>query len=489
MLLRAMAARADVTAVVDQKEIAPPEGVRAISIAELGRRAGEFDAYLCQLGNNPYHEFAYRWAIEHPSTIVLHDFVLHHLIVEMTLARGETGEYVEILRCNHGEAGAAWARGRAAGFHAELGNFLFPASIELARRSRHVIVHNEWARERLRSFGIDTPVTVVEHPLEDVPFDESPRRGLREKLGFGEDAAVVGMFGFVTSAKRPGVVFAAFARARERRRDLRLLVVGEPAPDVDLTRLAESHGIPRDAWVGTGYVADEEFDAYLSVADRVVNLRYPTAGETSGALLRVLTAGRPVAVSGYAQFAEYPAGVVDAIPLGGDEVERLAAFMAAGEEGEGRERRREWVRRHSSMDRAVGLYLEAVGGVHSGAEGGRVAAAIPLFPQLRLERHAVERSEGRLRVVMTLMNDGEEMLRGRSWGEPELRIVVKVLADGGVDAGGWLPLPGDVAPGASFEVDYTYVSPASSHRIEVEHALQSVPSRPGAVIGSFEVTV
>src|SRR5881628_3166826 len=68
-----------------------------------------------QLGNNPHHEWIYKEAMRTPGVIVLHDFVLHHLIVEMTLARGDVDGYVAALRANHGEAGAAWARGRAAG--------------------------------------------------------------------------------------------------------------------------------------------------------------------------------------------------------------------------------------------------------------------------------------------------------------------------------------------------------------------------------------
>ena len=68
-----------------------------------------------------------------PGVIVLHDVVLHHLIVEMTLARGDVDGYVAALRASHGEAGEAWARGRAAGLHSEMGNFLLPASIEVAQ--------------------------------------------------------------------------------------------------------------------------------------------------------------------------------------------------------------------------------------------------------------------------------------------------------------------------------------------------------------------
>ncbi len=282
-----------------------------------GYRREDYDAVIYQLGNNPHHEIMYAEAMREPGVIVLHDLVLHHLIVETTLARGDAEGYVAALEASHGPAGAAWARGRAAGLHSEMGNFLLPASVDVAKRSTAVIVHNQYARERLQSFGVETPIHVVPHPY--VPAKKQSFD--RARLGLTADHRVIGFFGFLTSAKRAEVVLEAFRVARERDPRLVLLIVGEPAPDIDV-RAIEGEGI-----VVTGYVADDEFPAYYAAADRLVNLRYPSAGETSGTLIRALDAGKPVAVSDYAQFAELPDDCVVKIPLGGDEVERVAEFF------------------------------------------------------------------------------------------------------------------------------------------------------------------
>ena len=121
----------------------------------------------------PATQRIYREAMASPGVIVLHDVVLHHLIVEMTLARGDADGYIAALEANHGPAGAAWALGRANGLHSEMGNFLLPASIDVANRSRAVIVHNRYAKERLESFGVTTPIHVVPHPyvMETRRFD------------------------------------------------------------------------------------------------------------------------------------------------------------------------------------------------------------------------------------------------------------------------------------------------------------------------------
>jgi glycosyltransferase involved in cell wall biosynthesis len=292
--------------------------VEAFSSLE-GYRRGEFDAAVYQLGNNPHHEFVYREAMEHPGVAVLHDLVLHHLVVEMTLARGDVEGYVDALRANHGEAGAAWARGRAAGLHSEMGNFLLPASVDVANRSRAVIVHNTWAAAALESLGVTTPVHVIPHPY--VPGTYPDRGAIRARLGLAEDARVIGLFGFLTSAKRSDVVLRAFADARSRDRSLQLLVVGEPAPNIDVASLA-AEGI-----TFTGYVADDDFAAYYAAVDRLVNLRYPSAGESSGTLIRAFDAGKPVAVSDYAQFAELPNDCVTKIAFGDGEADALSDFF------------------------------------------------------------------------------------------------------------------------------------------------------------------
>src|SRR5581483_3754164 len=148
--------------------------------------SGEPRTAIYQLGNNIHHEWIYKAAMEHPGVIVLHDIVLHHLIVEATLARGDAAGYIAALAANHGAAGAAWARGRAEGMHSEMGNFLFPASIDIANRSRAVIVHNHYAADRLRSFGVTTPIHVVPHPYEPQHLPKGGRK------------FAIGLFGFLT---------------------------------------------------------------------------------------------------------------------------------------------------------------------------------------------------------------------------------------------------------------------------------------------------
>ena len=416
-----------------------------------GFRRHDFDHVIYQLGNNPHHEVMYREAMQHSGVVVLHDLVLHHLIVEMTLARGDAGGYVAALEANHGPAGGAWARGRAAGLHSEMGNFLLPASVEVARRAKSVIVHNHYARERLRSFGVTTPIHVVPHPY--VPETRTFDRGaLRARYGFTPEDRVIGFFGFLTSAKRAEVVLEAFRAAKEPR--LKLLIVGEPAPNIDVESFSG------DGIVMTGYVADEEFASYHAIADRFVNLRYPSAGETSGTLIRALDAGKPVAVSDYAQFAELPDDCVFKVPFA-QERERLLEFFTADLPSP-KNAQREWLEQNATLEKCVAGYRTAL---RESAPEPEIAAAatIPLFPQLTL----IGTAGG-----ITLRNDGTTTIRTRTYGVPEYRLIAQVMRDGQLVDDRWLALPHDVRPGQTVTIDYT---PRAEGTLRLLHALQDVP--------------
>jgi glycosyltransferase involved in cell wall biosynthesis len=430
--------------------VVPALGARAFD-SLAGYRRSDFDHVIYQLGNNPHHELMYREAMHHPGVVVLHDLVLHHLIVELTLARGNADGYVEALRANHGEPGAAWARGRASGLHSEMGNFLYPASVEIAQRSKSVIVHNHYARERLLSFGVTTPIHVVPHPYvpETRTFD---RKALRARYGFTPADRVIGFFGFLTSAKRAEVVLETFRAAKDPR--LKLLIVGEPAPNIDVASL-QGEGI-----VLTGYVADEDFASYYAIADRFVNLRYPSAGETSGTLIRAFDAGKPVAVSDYAQFAELPDDCVFKVPFA-EERERLLEFFTS-DLPDPAKAQRQWLEQNATLDKCVTGYKAALRNT-ARTTSNQQPATIPLFPQLTL----VDAANG-----ITLKNNGQSTVRTRTYGQPEYRLIAQVMQDGRVVDDRWLALPGDVRPGETVTIDYT---PRAAGTLRLYHALQDIP--------------
>jgi hypothetical protein len=316
-----------------------------------------------------------------------------------------------------------------------------------------VIVHNRYAAERLQSFGVSAPIHVVPHPFEPQPSARGCREAVRAQHGFAPDDRVIGLFGFLTSAKRAEVVLAAFAKGRAREKKLRLLIVGEPAPNVDADALRG------DGITFTGYVPDEEFAAYFAAVDRLVNLRYPSAGETSGTLIRAFEAGKPVAVSDYAQFAELPGDCVVKIPFGDGEVEMLSDFFVR-DVADPSTAQAAWLRENASMELTVRGYLEALEDT-SRESRAAVTRTIPLFPKL----DAVLRGD-----AIVLRNTGHFTLRTRSYGEPGYRLMLVTFDADAVIDDRWVELPRDLHPGDAAEVPL----PHARGTLRLYHAIEGI---------------
>ena len=80
-----------------------------------------------------------------------------------------------------------------------------------------------------------------------------------------------------------------------------------------------------------GYLSEAALSDHLAAADALVNLRFPSAGESSGSLARGFAAGVCCVVSDTASYAELPRDAVLHIPLAGAGptlAEALAALAA-----------------------------------------------------------------------------------------------------------------------------------------------------------------
>ena len=78
------------------------------------------------------------------------------------------------------------------------------------------------------------------------------------------------------------------------------------------------------------YVSENELSREISTSDLIINLRYPTAGESSGIACQALTLGRPLIVNRYAAFQDLPPEATYQLPFAsdGDEPGLLAARLA-----------------------------------------------------------------------------------------------------------------------------------------------------------------
>lgn len=84
-----------------------------------------------------------------------------------------------------------------------------------------------------------------------------------------------------------------------------------------------------DEVVITGFTSIDVFDTYMSACDIAFNLRYPTQGETSASLHRLLGMGKPVLVTDIGAFQEYPDDIVFKVRYDENEIDDIVGHILA----------------------------------------------------------------------------------------------------------------------------------------------------------------
>lgn len=292
-------------------------------------RARPFAAAIYQMGNSPAHAYMYARALREPGVVVLHDVVLHHLRLWMAFngGRAQRQGYVEELHALYGAAGAALAREVLRG-KTPATLFDYPLVEPLLAVAPAIIVHNAASAARLAGLRPGSNVRVV--PM-GVPLPTLPDRDVaRARLGVAHDAFLVVSHGHVNPYKRLDVALRAFRRLAMERPDAQFVIAGSEAPGLGATLERQIGFLGLGGRVRRlGFVTPETVNDLLAAADCCINLRYPSAGETSASLLRIMGAGLPVIVSDAGSFSEVPSGCVIKIPVGQIEEPLLAEYLIA----------------------------------------------------------------------------------------------------------------------------------------------------------------
>jgi glycosyltransferase involved in cell wall biosynthesis len=306
LLLPALRERVDVT-VVRRGTKRPPRGV---------------DLSVYHIGNNPR---AHGWILDAlrraPGIVVLHDFVLHHLVAGVTIGRRDGHGYLDAMEREHGVVGRLLGHGVLDKRLPPLWEARpeeFPLAGEVLSLATGLVVHSRYVEERARAAGYDGPIERVAHPAWPDP-------GVRPAAVAGDP--LIGAFGNVNLSKRVPQLLEAFARLRRAHPGARLLLVGATSPGFDLDRRLQRLGLDGEGLVREGHVDERRLWELMAACDVHVSLRSPTMGETSGTAIRAMTLGKPLVVSDTGWFAELPAGVALEVPVGETEVADLEAAL------------------------------------------------------------------------------------------------------------------------------------------------------------------
>jgi glycosyltransferase involved in cell wall biosynthesis len=280
------------------------------------------DLSVYHIGNNPE---AHGWILDAlrrtPGLVVLHDFVLHHLVAGVTIGRRDGHGYLDAMEREHGVVGRLLGHGVLDKRLPPLWEARpeeFPLAGEVLSLATGLVVHSHYVEDRARAAGYDGPIARIPHPAWPDP-------GVAAAQIAGDP--LIGAFGNVNQSKRVPQLLEAFARVRAEHPGARLLLVGATSPGFDLERRLQRLGLDGEGLVREGYVDEPRLWALMKACDVHVSLRSPTMGETSGTAIRALTLGKPLVVSDVGWFAELPAGVALRVAPGDEEVAELTAAL------------------------------------------------------------------------------------------------------------------------------------------------------------------
>ena len=336
-----------------------------VDVVRRGRtRPVAADVALYHVGNDPD---SHGWIVDalrrRAGVVVLHDFVLHHLVAGLTIGRKDGPGYLAAMERDAGVPGRLLAHGVLDGRVPppwETRPDEFPLAGEILEQATGLIVHSRYVEERARESAYEGPIWRIPHPAWPMPGVEPADVAGRPLFG---------CFGHINASKRIPQLLEAFAAVRRRHPHAKLLLVGSASARYDTKRLA-GEGVER-----IDYVDEQRLWSLMAACDACISLRAPTMGETSGSSIRALSLGRPLVVSELGWFAELPDSVALKVPVDEDEVPALAAALELLASSEATQlamsdAAREYVHREHDLDHVAEEYVAAL----EEAAGGTVVA-------------------------------------------------------------------------------------------------------------------
>ena len=321
------------------------------------------DIALYHVGNNPE---AHGWIVDalrrRPGLVVLHDFVLHHLVAGITLGRGDPEGYLDAMQRDGGVVGRLLAHGVVDQLLPPIWEERaedFPLAWPILDHADGVICHSGYVERLVREYGYGRPVHVI--PMPAWPSVEPGVRVVPDGR-----SPVFACCGYLNAAKRIPQLVVAFERVQRRFPNALLVLAGAATPGLEFDAANLGDGVLR-----LDHQEEDQLWRVLADCDVNVSLRWPTMGETSGMAIRALSLGKPLVVSDVGWFSELPDSVAAKVPVDEFEVDTLATVLERlAEDDELRTRMgaaaSSYVRREHDLDRVAELYAAALEEVAGG---------------------------------------------------------------------------------------------------------------------------
>lgn len=285
------------------------------------------DLHLYHMGNNiDFHEEIYFQLLKQPGIVVLHDLSIFNFFYSLDEKHADISLKSEVTYSEGAEASAEldktiqkWVSSM------EETNYLqLPMLKRIIENSLALITHSEFGCTLIHRYD---PQKTVEFIQLGTGFSPSTTQNedLRQKHGWRDNDVVFGVFGGINPIKRVHIILEAFGEVSKTQDNTHLVIVGREDDSQYIEQIQQTinkFGLGKRV-IFIGEVPLNSLLDYIAAIDVAINLRWPTAGETSAVMMRVMGAGKPVIMSDMAQWSHFPSSFSRRIPLGQEEIPTL----------------------------------------------------------------------------------------------------------------------------------------------------------------------
>lgn len=310
-LLPALQQHYDVTVITDSQENIAQKQQTTQWLLNNGYR---FDRICYHIGNSPFHQTIQDCAMRWPGSLVLHELYLGDLQFSYEGGLEAVNQHWlrELYRCHGFHAIWDAARDQA---HPLNTLRTYPTNRQLIQRSLGSIVHSLDAEQRLKTMLPQTLIAKV--PMVNALRTLPSRNQAREFLGIDQHTIQICSVGMVGAGKGSLDILRAWSQLPADIRDRsQLIFLGDnDAHDYGKSMLREIERLKVSSQVMiTGWTPDHLYNNYLAGSDFAIQLRTISRGESSAAVLDVISSSIPTIVNANASMRELPSNSVLTVP-------------------------------------------------------------------------------------------------------------------------------------------------------------------------------
>jgi glycosyltransferase involved in cell wall biosynthesis len=273
-----------------------------------------YDLTVFHVADSALHDFVWAYLFQWPGLTVLHDGRVHQARSRALLAQHRHGDYRAEFAWNHPDVSPAAAELAVNGYEGPF-SCQWPMIRTVVTASRLVATHARGALAELETAGAGRPVDCITAgdggSARALADDAHMRARVRIALGLPSSAIVFGVFDALGPEWRVPQILRAFAGARARTADARLLLAGPRDPDLDVAALVHALGLDDEVRLFDRPDALDELgvtiDEAIAATDVTLALRWPAALDVSSTWLAALAAGRATVILDLVHLAEVPA--------------------------------------------------------------------------------------------------------------------------------------------------------------------------------------